>query len=269
MAEPSAPADFTGQVAFVTGAASGIGAAVARRLAAGGARVAVADLDLPAASALAEEIEAADGDGRALALRVDVSDFDSVREAVRATSTAFGGLRLAVNNAGIAAPGALTAQYPLSTWRRLLAVNLDGVFYSLRCEIPELIAAGGGSIVNLASIAGTVALRGQIAYTAAKHAVVGMTKAAAVEYADQGIRVNAIGPGYVDTPMLRPATGATADPVEAAAAAQRRQDIVDLHPVGRLGTPEEIAELAAFLLSERAPFMTGGYYVADGGYTAR
>jgi NAD(P)-dependent dehydrogenase (short-subunit alcohol dehydrogenase family) len=247
--------EFENKAALVTGAGSGIGAEIARRLAREGALVMVADLNETAAETVAAEIT--DAGGVARAVRQDVGDPASVERSVAATVEAFGGLQLAVNNAGIGGGDAPVADYSVEDWRKVMAVNLDGVFYSLKHQIPALLRSGGGSIVNLASILGTVATRNHAGYVAAKHGVVGLTKTAALDYTEQGVRVNAIGPGYIDTPLL----DRLSDDVHSA--------LVGLHPVGRLGRPEEVAELALFLLSDRASFITGSYHLADGGYTAQ
>ena len=247
--------EFTGRNALVTGGASGIGLAVAKRLAAGGAAVALADFNLEGARKAAAELEAAGA--RAIAVQVDVTDPESVRAAVQATVDGLGGLHLAVNNAGIAGESAAVADYPVENWRRVLATNLDGVFYSLHFELPAIVASGGGAVVNMASILGTNGFAGSAAYVAAKHGVVGLTKTAAVEYAAHGVRVNAVGPGFIDTPLLSNADSA------------HREALVALHPAGRLGTAEEVAELTVFLLSDRASFVHGSYHLVDGAYSAR
>jgi NAD(P)-dependent dehydrogenase (short-subunit alcohol dehydrogenase family) len=188
---------------------------------------------------------------------MDVADLSSVEAAVADTVDHFGALHLAVNNAGISGPTATLTGYDPADWRRVLAVNLDGVFHSLRCELPRIVASGGGAAVNVASVLGTVGVPASAAYVAAKHAVVGLTKAAALEYATQGVRVNAVGPGFIETPLLDGLDQST------------RSFLPALHPVGRIGTASEVAELIAFLLSDRASFIHGSYHAVDGGYTAQ
>lgn len=246
---------FNDKTALVTGAGSGIGAAIAMALAKSGARVAVQDIALDKAQAVAATIIA--NGGAALPLAGDVSDAAVVEGLVAQTVAWGGGLNLLVNNAGIGGPSAPTGEYPLDGWEKVIGVNLNGVFYGLRFGIPAMLAAGGGAIVNIASILGTVGFANAPAYVAAKHAVVGLTKNAAMEYATQGIRVNAIGPAFIDTPLL-------AGFDEAA-----RNWLISLHPAGRLGTSEEVAALTLFLLSDQASFITGSYHLVDGGYTAK
>ncbi len=246
---------FHGKTALVTGAGSGIGAAIALALAKAGARVAVQDIALDKAQAVAAAITAAGG--AALALAGDVSVAAEVEGLVEKTVAWGGGLHLLVNNAGIGGPSAPTGDYPLDGWDKVIGVNLNGVFYGLRFGIPAMLAAGGGAIVNIASILGSVGFANAPAYVAAKHAVVGLTKNAGMEYATQGIRVNAIGPAFIDTPLL-------AGFDEAA-----RNWLISLHPAGRMGTSEEVAALTLFLLSDQASFITGSYHLVDGGYTAK
>ncbi len=244
---------FDGKVALVTGAGSGIGAAIARDLARSGAQVVVADLHLAAAEAVVAGIAATGG--RAVAAAGDVAD-PAVVEALTARAMDLGGLHLLVNNAGIGGPSAPTGEYPLDGWKQVIEVNLNAVFYGLRFGIPAMLKSGGGAIVNMASILGAVGFANAPAYVAAKHAVVGLTRNAALEYAAQGIRVNAVGPAFIETPLL------------AGFDETARQWLISKHPMGRMGRAEEVAALTLFLLSDRASFVTGSYHLADGGYTA-
>ncbi len=242
---------LAGKAAIVTGAGSGIGEACAVMLAKRGARVLVADVDLAAAERVTDSI----GE-RAVAFRVDVTDPDQCEAMAQAAVERFGGLHVAVNNAGIAGPAAAAAEYPLESWRQVLAVHLDGTFYSCRAEVAAM-RPGGGSIVNMASILGSVGFPSAPAYVAAKHGIVGFTRAAALDHAAEGIRINAVGPGFIETPLLD------------AASPKLLAGIASRHPTGRLGTSAEVAELVCFLASDAASNMTGGYYVTDGGYTAQ
>ncbi len=244
------PGEFEGKVAIVTGGASGIGAACARQLAAEGAKVVVADLHEAPAAALAAEIGGA-------AFALDVSDPARVEAMVAFAEETFGGLHLAVNNAGIGGPSAPVGEYPLDGWARVIDVNLNSVFYCMRYQLPAIERAGGGAIVNMSSILGSVGFQGAPAYVAAKHGVNGLTKEAALTYAARGIRINAVGPAFIDTPLLSNLDRATHDA------------LTSLHPIGRLGTSEEVSELTCFLLSDRARFINGSYHLVDGGYTAR
>ena len=250
-----------GKVAVVTGAASGIGRAPAERLARDGARVVVSDVSVDAGEAVAEAIRAAGGEARFV--RCDVSDPDACEALVAATADAFGGLDFACNNAGIEGTLAETAEYPLESWRRVIDVNLTGVWYCMRAEIPRMLARGGGSIVNMASILGTVGFANASAYTAAKHGVLGLTKCAALEYGARGIRVNAVCPAFIETPMVMERG------LEVGTHPELQAQVAELHPVGRMGRPEEIAAAVSFLFSDDASFVTGHPLLVDGGYVAR
>lgn len=245
-----------GKVALVTGAGSGIGEAVVIALAREGAKVVLTDVDLPGAERVAALVKQAGGE--TLVVRNDVSSAPECEAAVAAALKTFGRLDIAVNNAGIGGPPALTGDYPLDGWHQVINVNLNGVFYGMRYQIPAMLKSGGGSIVNIASILGQVTFATASAYVAAKHGVVGLSKNAAVEYATQGIRVNAVGPAFIRTPLL------TKHLTE-----EQLSGIAAMHPIGRLGTSEEVAELVLWLATDKASFVTGSYYAVDGGYLAR
>ena len=240
---------------MVTGAASGIGAEIARELARSGARVVLVDRGEGDCDAVLAEIEQAGGTAHATA--ADVSDPAQVEAAVAFATERGGGLHGLVNNAGIGGEQGPLAECSLENWDSVIGVNLSGVFYGMKYAIPKMKAAGGGAIVNIASILGTVGFAGAGPYTATKHGVIGMTKVAAMENAEAGIRVNAVGPAFVRTPILK----ALDEGMLGA--------IADMHPVKRLGEVSEIAPLVAFLLSDKASFITGSYHLADGGYTAQ
>jgi NAD(P)-dependent dehydrogenase (short-subunit alcohol dehydrogenase family) len=249
--------ELRGKVAIVTGGASGIGRATALLFAQAGASVVVADVD----DDRGEETVRAIGDagGRGLYRRVDVCDELACAGAVDAALARFGRLDVAFNNAGIAGRTSVTDEQGLEQWRRVIDVNLTGVF---NCMVPQLRAmkAGGGAIVNTASIAGTAGAAGAAAYSASKHGVIGLTRSAALEYAKHGIRINCVSPGYVETPMT---VG------EATVFSRGRiDDVVAQTPMRRLAHAREIGELVLWLCSGRASFVTGANYVADGGATA-
>ena len=247
--------EFEGKVAVVTGGGSGIGESVAKELAAAGATVVVADINLAGAERVAASIVEAGGTARAFEANSAVAA-DNERMVQFAVDT-FGALHLAVNNAGIGAAPQPIGEYDIAAWDRVRAVDLDGVFYGLRYEIPAMVAAGGGAIVNMASVLGVVGMAQNAAYVASKHALAGLTKVAALEYSSQGVRTNAVGPGFIDTPLLRGSLSP-----EAISALE------DEHASKRLGTDAEVAALVLFLLSDKASFITGSYHLVDGGYSA-
>lgn len=255
MNQSSASFDFTGKSVLVTGGSTGIGRAAALAFGRAGAGVVIAARG-EAGTAVAEEIVAAGG--RAVHVPTDVSDEGDVERAVTAAVERFGGLHVAFNNAGTLPPTGPLAEQAVDAWHRTIAVDLTGVFYGLRHEIPAMLASGGGSIINTASVAGLIADPGMAPYAAAKHGVIGLTKAAALDYATQGIRVNAIAPGLVRTPMI---DGWMDDP-------EMRQTVLSYSPQGRVSEPEEIAGLVLFLASDLSPFVNGAVYTIDGGQTA-
>ena len=252
-----------GKVALVTGGASGIGRATALTFAREGAKLVVADMNEDGGHQTVHMIT--ENGGEAIFVRTDVSQAVEVQALISKVVETYGRLDCAHNNAGISGFGiagdayALTAEYPEERWHQVIAVNLTGVWLCMKYELQQMLSQGGGAIVNTASVAGLIGSRGLAAYVASKHGVVGLTKTAALEYAQQGIRVNCVCPGVIQTPMTE---RGLSDP-------ERRARIIASEPIGRVGTPEEIAEAVVWLCSDAASFVTGHTMTVDGGYVAQ
>ncbi|SEQ92066.1 SDR family NAD(P)-dependent oxidoreductase [Pedobacter rhizosphaerae] len=243
------------KVALVSGAGSGIGRAIAITYAKEGAKVVVADINEEHADETVKIIK--ENGGEAITVKADSSKAEENKRLVEEVVSKYGRLDIACNNAGIGGPAKPTGRYECEEWDRVIDLNLNGVFYACKYEIEQMEKNGGGAIINIASIHGQVAAPNSPAYTASKHAVVGLTKNIAAEYATKNIRCNAVGPGYIETPLL---SANLSDEAKNAIAAKS--------PINRLGTSQEIADLVAFLSSDKSSFTTGSYIIADGGYTA-
>lgn len=242
-----------GKVALITGSGSGIGKSTALLFAREGAQIVVTDVNEEHGNAVAKEIR--DQGGEAVFVKADTSKPEDSELAVHKAVEVFGQLDIAINNAGVGGASAPVGEYPIDSWDKVIQINLSGVFYGLRYQIPAIEKTSGkGSIINVASILGQVGFANSSAYVAAKHGVVGLTKNAAIEYAKKGIRVNSVGPGFINTPLLEAMNKDQYDALTA------------LHPIGRLGEAEEVAELLLWLASDKSSFVTGSYYAIDGGY---
>jgi len=250
----NATGKFIGKVAFVTGAANGIGRATALAFAREGASVVVADVAQARVEETARSIEKAGG--KAHAVQCDVTVEKDIQSALDETIKVFGRLDLAFNNAGVEESFSLTAEEPTETWDRLLNTNLRGMFLCMKYELQLMLKQGGGAIVNTSSGAGVIGVKGSPAYVASKHGVIGLTRAAALDYATDNIRVNAVCPGFIDTEMMQRFTGGTPE---------GRAKVIALEPMGRMGKPEEIADAVIWLCSNHSSFVTGHALMVDGG----
>ena len=243
------------KVAIITGAGSGIGKAIALLFAKEGAKVIVSDMNEIGGNQTIYEIKQSGGE--AIFVQADISQPKDNENLVDLALKNYGSLHIAVNNAGIGGPIQPTGEYPLDGWEKVIRTNLSGVFFGMRYQIPAMLTTGKGAIVNVSSILGQVGTKFSPAYVAAKHGIVGLTKTAALEYAQKNIRINSVGPAYIKTPLLNILDEATLKAIEG------------LHPMGRLGTSEEVAELVLWLCSDKSSFVTGSYYAVDGGYLAQ
>lgn len=249
--------NLANKVAIVTGGSSGIGKSIAELFVREGAAVVVSDLDQEKGERVAGEIR--DAGGKAMFVKANVAEPADSERTVKAALDKFGRLDCACNNAGISGEQNPTADMSVEGWQKIISINLSGVFYGMKYQIPAMLKSGGGSIVNIASILGQVGFANSSGYVAAKHGVVGLSQNAALEYSSKGVRVNAVGPGFIHTPLI-----------EKLEEDKKINDmLISLHPIGRLGKPEEVAELVVWLCSAKASFVTGAYYPVDGGYLAR
>ncbi|PRD56089.1 SDR family NAD(P)-dependent oxidoreductase [Sphingobacterium gobiense] len=242
------------KVAYVTGAGSGIGKAIAMLYAQEGAKVVVSDINEPHGNEVVELIKKEGGD--AIFVKADTASAEDVERLVTRTVEQYGRLDIACNNAGIGGTQAMGADVSIEDWKTIIDINLNGVFYGCKYATQQMLKNGGGAIVNMGSIHSITAVPASVGYATAKHAVLGLTRNFGVEYASQNIRVNAIGPGYIDTPLLD------------LLPAEQKDALIAKHPIGRLGKAEEVANLALFLSTDEATFINGSYYNIDGGYTA-
>lgn len=246
---------FKDQVVIVTGAGSGIGEATALLYAQQGAKVIVSDINEKGGNATVEKIQK--DKGEAFFIKADVSKPADAENLVNETLKKYGKLDVAVNNAGIGGEANAIADMSIAGWDKIISINLSSLFYCMKYQIPAMLKNKKGAIINMASILGQVGFAGSAGYVAAKHGVVGLTQNAALEYSAQGLRINSVGPGFIDTPLL------------ASQDAKVKEGLVSMHPIGRLGKAEEVAELVVWLSSDKASFITGSYYPIDGAYLAK
>ncbi len=244
------------KVSLITGGGSGIGEHTALLFAKNGSKIVLTDINEAHGKAVVEKIK--NEGGEAIFVKADTSKPEDSRRSVEEAVKAFGKLDIAVNNAGIGGPQQPIGEYDIEGWDKVISVNLSGVFYGMRYQIPEMLKNKGGSIINVASILSQVGFAHSAAYVAAKHGVIGLTQNGALEYASQGVRINAVGPGFIKTPLI-----------DENMTDEQQQQLVALHPIGRLGKPEEVAELFLWLAGDKSKFVNGSYYPIDGGYLAQ
>ena len=247
---------FSGNIAIVTGASTGVGEAIARELYDRGLTVIITARNSAAIGATARGMDSSGQ--RVFPMVVDVKDHASVKNLIDSVVERWGSIDYLVNNAGITGPhGVSICDYDVADWQEVIQTDLSGVFYGMKYAIPAMLKTGGGAVLNLSAVNGMVGIPGIAPYTCAKHGVVGLTQSVALEFAEKGVRINAIAPGYVDTPRMKELPENV------------RRIMAESHPMKRMAKPEEVGKLAAFLLSDDASFMTGGCYTIDGGYTAQ
>jgi len=249
--------DLLSKIAIVTGAGSGIGEATALLYAAHGAKVVVSDINEKHGNETVEKI--LKNSGEAIFIKADVGDAKQCKALVEKTIETYGSVDICFNNAGISGESNPIADMSIEGWNKMIQINLSSVFYCMKYQIEQMVKQGSGAIVNNSSILGSVGFANSAAYVAAKHGVVGLTQNAAIEYSKHGIRVNAVGPGFINTPLL----------TEAGIDDATKTFLTGLHPIGRLGESPEVAELVVWLSSDKASFVTGSYYPVDGGYLAQ
>ena len=248
--------NFSGNIAIVTGASTGVGEAIARELYDCGLTVIITARNSAAIRATAQSMDASGQ--RVFPLVADVKDHASVKSLIDSVMERWGRIDYLVNNAGITGPhGVSICDYDVADWQEVIQTDLSGVFYGMKYAIPAMLKTGGGAVLNLSAVNGMVGIPGIAPYTCAKHGVVGLTQSVALEFAEKGVRINAIAPGYVDTPRMKELPE------------NIRRVMAESHPMQRMAKPEEVGKLAAFLLSDDASFITGGCYTVDGGYTAQ
>lgn len=247
--------ELKNKVALITGAASGIGESTAMLFAREGAKVVLTDIDEENGTKVLQKIRQQGGEG--IFIKANTSNPSDSEESVEKALEKFGKLDIAVNNAGIGGAQAPVGEYAIEDWDKVIAVNLSGVFYGMRYQIPAMLKNGSGSIINVSSILGSVGFANSSAYVAAKHGILGLTKTAALEYSSKGIRVNSVGPAFIKTPLLNGLDEELLD------------RLVSVHPIGRLGESHEVAQMFLWLASDKASFATGAYYPIDGGYLAQ
>jgi len=248
--------DLKDKVAIVTGGGSGIGEHTAKLFAQHGAKIVVSDINEDGGNGVVDEIK--DKGGNALFVKADTSNHEDSKRTVDTAVKEFGKLDIAVNNAGVGGPQSKIGETDIDAWNNVIAINLNGVFYGMRYQVPAMQKNKGGAIINMASILGQVGFATSAGYVSAKHGVVGLTKNGALEYAAEGIRVNAVGPGFIKTPLI-----------DENLPQEQQDQLAQMHPIGRLGKPEEVAELCLWLASDKSTFVNGSYYAVDGGYLAQ